>query len=307
MKFPLVGNERLSATVGSMLSSNRIPHALLIEGESGSGKTELALYLCRAAVCENEDRPCGICDGCRLQKSGNHPDVTYIAPEKDRKTISVNQVRDIITAASIRPQKSRRRVFVIDPGDSMTPQAQNALLKILEEPPESVVFIITAISKSAMLETVVSRCAVLTVSLPGELSATEYIASSLNRDREEIAEAYKAARGSIGRAINILKKKSASASAKAAENFVELLQNGSQYDLLKVLLPLEKDRAKTLEFYNALEVTVVSKLRSLSSPTLVKRYERLYSILISHKNLLKTNANLSLLLSSLAVEATAER
>lgn len=307
MRFPLVGNERLAATVGSMLSSNRIPHAVLIEGEGGTGKTELASFLCRAAVCERDDRPCGACDGCRLQATGNHPDVSYIAPEKDRKTISVNQIRDIITAAAIRPQKSHRRVFVIDPGDSMTPQAQNALLKVLEEPPASVIFILTAVSKTAMLETVVSRCAVLTVGIPDEKSATEYIAAKVNRDREEIAEACKAARGSIGRALNILKKKSASAAAKTAESFAELIQSGSQYDLLKVLLPLEKDRAKTLEFYNTLEVIVATKLRNLNSPTLVRRYERLYDVLLNHKRLLKTNANLSLLLTTLAAQATAER
>ncbi len=307
MKFPLVGNERLSATVGGMLASNRIPHAVLIEGDSGTGKTVLASYLCRAAVCEREDRPCGECDGCRLQAGGNHPDVSYIAPEKDRKTISVNQIRDIITAAAIRPQKSGRRVFVIDPGDSMTPQAQNALLKILEEPPSNVVFILTTISKSAMLETVVSRCTVLTVSIPDEASAIEYIASKVNRERDEIAEAYRTARGSIGNALNILKKKSASAAAKTAESFIGLIQSGSQYELLKVLLPLEKDRAKTLEFYNTLEAGIVTKMRTLTSPTLVRRYERLYNTVASHKKLLKANANLSLLLTSLAVKATAER
>ena len=307
MSFPLVGNDRLKSTVENMLSSGRIPHALLIEGESGTGKTALSRYLCRAAVCEGEIRPCDRCDGCRLFENGNHPDVSFIAPEKDKKTISVNQIRDIVLAASVIPQRSDRKVFVIDPGDSMTPAAQNALLKVLEEPPRGVIFIITAASKTVLLPTVVSRCTLLTIGIPDVDSATDCILSLVKCDRQAAALAYKESGGSIGGAINILKSKSASPVFAIAEEFVRLFQNGSQYDILKALLPLEKDRAKAYEFYNALEAVIASKMRGLNSPTLVSRYEKLYGKIAEHKKLLKTNVNLSLLFSSLAAGTTAER
>lgn len=307
MNFPLVGNERVKRSVENMLSSGKIPHAILIEGESGLGKTTLANFICAAVFCESEDAPCGKCAGCRLFSGGNHPDITVIEPEKDRKTISVNAVREIVADAAIVPQTANRRIFLIDPAQSMTPQAQNALLKVLEEPPESVLFILVCESKSDLLETVVSRCAVLSLSPVDEQAASEYIAGVTGRDAEEIGRAYKSARGNVGAALGILKRKSANAAAERAEEFIRIMQNGSQYELLRCLLPLEKSRPKTQEFYNALEVELVSLVRGSRSKTLVCRYERLYGAVTEHKALLKSNANLSLLLTALAAAAMTER
>ena len=304
MNFPLVGNERVKNAVANMLLRDRLPHAVLIEGNSGYGKTTLANYICQAAVCEDTSRPCGKCDSCRIFKTRNHPDVTFISPEKDRKTISVNQVRSIISDASILPQKSTKKVFVIDPADTMTKEAQNALLKVLEEPPQFVVFILTAVSRATMLTTVLSRCTLFTLSSPEESAAEEYISSIIKGERSQIAEAYKKAHGSIGGAINLLRKKSATKVSDSVNEFTELCKTANRYELLKWLLPLEKDRAKTSDFYNELEIKMVSDMLSCSSPTLIKRYDRIYGIITEHKKLLKSNVNLSLLLSSLAVEIT---
>lgn len=307
MNFPLVGNERVKRSVESMLFSGKIPHAILIEGESGLGKTVLADFLCAAVFCESKDAPCGVCTGCRLLAGGNHPDITLIEPEKDRKSISVNAVREIVSDAAIIPQTAKRRIFLIDPAQSMTPQAQNALLKVLEEPPESVLFILVCESKSALLETVVSRCAVLTLSPVDEQTAGEYIAGVTDKDAEEIGKAYKSARGNIGAALNILSRKSANAAEEKAKEFTRIMQNGSQYELLRCLLPLEKSRSKTQEFYDALLLEIVSLVKESRSKTLVRRYERLYGVVTEHKALLKSNANLSLLLTALAAAATTER
>ncbi len=304
MSFPLVGIERTKTAVENMIAANRIPHAILIESDYGGGKSTLAEYICRAAVCESGKKPCGECSGCRLQIEGNHPDVLYIAPEKDRKTISVNQIRDIVSDASVLPQKSAKKVFIIDPADAMTVQAQNALLKVLEEPPESVVFILTAVSRNVMLSTILSRCTVFTLNAPEKDAAADYISSVTKKEKTEAVEALNKTRGSIGGAINILKKKSAGKSNDLANSFLEAMQNGSRYDLLKILLPLEKDRAKTIDFYNALEVMIVSRARGCSSPTLSARYDRIYRTITEHKRLLKLNANISLLTSLLAIEMT---
>ena len=307
MSFPLVGNERARCAVENMLASGKVPHAILIEGESGLGKTVLAQFLCRAVLCEGGNPPCGECRGCRLFDAGNHPDIRTVEPLKNRKTVSVEQVREIVAEAAIVPQQSARRVFLIDNADLLTPSAQNALLKILEEPPVSVVFILACVSRSMLLSTVVSRCAVITLSSPDTETAADYIATVSKKDREEIIKAYKSARGSIGGALNILKRKSAGAAEALAEEFMNILKGGSQYEMLKLLYPLEKDRTKTAAFYNALEVMLVSAIKQSSSATLVRRYERLLSIVLSHKQLLKSNTNLSLLLTALAACAMTER
>lgn len=307
MSFPLVGNGRLKGAIEKMLASGKLPHAVLIEGESGLGKTVLANFLCGAALCGSTAAPCGVCTSCRLFAAGSHPDFTVVEPEKDRKTISVKAVREVVAAAAIMPQTAQRHVFLIDCAESMTPEAQNALLKVLEEPPEPVMFILTCNSKAELLTTVVSRCTVFTL-CPVEINtAAEYIASRVKKEPEEIMNACKTAGGNIGAALAILKSKSASAAEERANEFTEIMQNGSQYDMLKLLLPLEKSRPKTLDFYNALEIKLVSLVRSSRSKTLVGRYERLYGVVTEHKSFLKSNANLSLLLTRLAAAAMTER
>jgi len=307
MNFPLVGNARLKGAVEKMLASGKIPHAVLIEGESGLGKTTLARFLCGAVFCESEEVPCGKCASCRLYEGGNHPDLTVVEPEKDRKTIPVRAVREIVALSAVVPQKAARHIFLIDCAECMTVEAQNALLKVLEEPPEAVMFVLTCNSRAELLTTVVSRCAVLTLSPVEKETAMKYISSKVKKEAEDISRACDSARGNIGAALAILKSKSASAAEGRADEFADIMQNGSQYEMLKLLLPLEKSRPKTLDFYNALEVKLVSLIRASRSKTLVGRYERLYNTVTDHKTLLKSNANLSLLLTRLAAAAMTER
>lgn len=304
MKFPLVGNERIKAAVENILVSGRLPHAILIEGPAGSGKSTLAAYLCRAAVCTGSNPPCGECRNCRLEAGGNHPDTFVVSPQKDRKTITVNMIRELVTDAYVLPQESSKKVFIIDPADAMNDSAQNALLKILEEPPESVVFILTATSKTALLSTILSRCFVFNLINPENQTAIEYISSITKKEPELIADAVNRAHGSIGGALNLLKKKSATAASDLATGFFEAIKKGNRYELMKMTLPLEKDRAKTFDFYSELEILTASGMRGCTSPTLIKKYDRLYGVITEHKRLLKYNPNLSLLFSLLAIEAT---
>ena len=303
MSFPLIGNERTKTAVENMLSSSKIPHAILIVGDSGYGKKTLARFLARAVLCESSDRPCGMCSSCRLFDSSNHPDMSIIAAESGKASISVTAVRDIISQAAIVPERSDKKVFLIEDANLLTASAQNALLKVLEEPPKSVVFILTAISRAAVLETVASRCSVLTLSAVEETEATDYIVSKTECDREIAFKAIRVSHGSIGQALDIIGGSAGNAAYNTAKKFISILQSGNQYDLLKLLLPLEKNRKETLDFYNALETIIVSVIRDCSSKTLVRRYEKLYELVISHKKLLKTNPNLSLLLTALAAEA----
>lgn len=303
MNFPLIGNQRTKAAVENMLSTGKMPHAILIVGDSGYGKKTLARFLARAVLCEGKDRPCGMCASCRLFDSFNHPDMNVITAESGKASISVTAVREIISQAAIVPERSDKKVFLIEDADMMTASAQNALLKVLEEPPGSVVFILTAISHTAVLETVASRCSVLTLSAVDEASAADYIISKTDCDREIAFNAIREAHGNIGQAFDIIDGSAQNAAYSIAKEFMSILQDGNQYDLLKLLFPLEKKRKETLDFYNALETIIVSVIKDCSSKTLIRRYERLYELVISHKKLLKTNPNLSLLLTALVAEA----
>ncbi len=148
----------------------------IFEGVAGLGKHESARLFAKALVCnEKHNAPCDNCSACREAQATSHPDILFIKPEKDKATIGVEPVRDAITEALIKPFYNRHKVFIIDDGDILTPQAQNALLKIIEEPPEYAIFIIVCTNSEILLETVRSRAVTVTFSPLPDSVVREYI------------------------------------------------------------------------------------------------------------------------------------
>lgn len=148
----------------------------IFEGVAGLGKHESARLFAKALVCnEKQNAPCETCSACREAQATSHPDILFITPEKDKATIGVEPIRDAITEALIKPFYNRHKVFIIDDGDILTPQAQNALLKIIEEPPEYAIFIIVCTNSEILLETVRSRAVTVTFSPLPDKIVREYI------------------------------------------------------------------------------------------------------------------------------------
>ncbi|MBR4720351.1 MAG: DNA polymerase III subunit delta' [Clostridia bacterium] len=134
-------------------------HAYIFEGERGAGSMEAAKLFAVSLICEKKEvTPCGNCNSCILAKAGNHPDIHILSPLKDKKNIIVDQIRDLLKDAYKKPFESERKVYIIAYGDEMNEQAQNAFLKLLEEPPEYAVFVILAENTESLLLTVRSRC-----------------------------------------------------------------------------------------------------------------------------------------------------
>ena len=136
-----------------------VRHAYIFEGEKGVGTYEAARLFAAALVCENTQcAPCGTCTACIMAAAGTHPDIYFVKPPDGKKNISVDMVRGIVTDAYTKPYESRKKVYIIAYGDDMNEQAQNAFLKVLEEPPEYAAFIILAENHETLLQTVRSRC-----------------------------------------------------------------------------------------------------------------------------------------------------
>lgn len=140
---------------------NRTQQAYIFEGADGVGNYEGALLFANALVCTGENQPCKMCPACLMASASTHPDIHMIVHENKKKVISVEQVRKVITDAYIKPFENGKKVYIIRYGDDITPQAQNALLKILEEPPQYAVFIILAENTNALLPTILSRSTVI--------------------------------------------------------------------------------------------------------------------------------------------------
>ena len=135
-----------------------LSHAYLITGGSGEGRSAYARRLTQAYLCQGERPPCGQCLPCRKVAAGIHPDVSLIAPAEGKREISVDQVRSLRADAYVRPNEGRRKIYLIDPADSMNPSAQNAMLKVLEEGPPYTAFLLLTGQPGKLLDTVRSRC-----------------------------------------------------------------------------------------------------------------------------------------------------
>lgn len=141
----------------SQFVSRKPVHAYLLSGPRGVGKFTFARMLTAALFCTGDHKPCGVCDECRRVWTDTQPDVTILRSED--KTISVDRVREILQTISQRAFGSGFKAVLVEPVEKMTAQAQNCLLKSLEEPPEQVVFLLMTHEPSTLLPTITSRCA----------------------------------------------------------------------------------------------------------------------------------------------------
>ncbi len=300
----IVGNDKLCDTVGKFIATNRIPHAILIEGEYGTGKHTLSEYLAKAIVCEAENRPCNSCDNCHLADVSSHPDITVIAPEEDKKNIAVSQVRDLREQAVIKPHQAQKRVFIIDCADTMNQNAQNALLKVLEEPPQTVMFILIAENKASLLDTIISRCVTLSLTTPEFKTAFEYIKSKTEFNDELIKDALESEKNNIGRALNLLNGASSSNSEAIAEDYLKAALNCDRYSMLKITIPCAKNRLEADKFIKALKYLTAKKIRQNPKSVLAKPLMAIYGELYEFESSLITNINLNLLFSNLTSKMT---
>lgn len=159
-----------------LIKKGRLPHAILLDGGNSESRDRTSSFLAASFVCENEDRPCGLCINCMKAQEKIHPDVIITDPEAlNEKIFKVDLVREIRTDAFILPNEAAKKVYILKSADKMNVQAQNALLKILEEPPEYVRFILECESRAAMLDTIISRVSSFNLGAGENLLNTELL------------------------------------------------------------------------------------------------------------------------------------
>ena len=171
-EFPI--SPAAAQLIEAAVRADRLPHAVILEGGSENDRLTLARRLAQALLCRGEDRPCGACSDCRKALHGVHPDLTEcLAQPGDADSLKVDAIRQIRADAFIFPNESDRRVFLLHNMQLSSEAAQNALLKILEEPPEYVRFLLTCPSASALLPTILSRACVYSLGQQVETRSDE--------------------------------------------------------------------------------------------------------------------------------------
>ncbi len=185
--------------------ASRQVHAYLLAGPQGIGKKTFARYLASTLLCESEAKPCGTCSQCSAIFSGKHSSVLEIEPV-DTKTISVDRIRDLITTSSMHTLDGRERIVIIEPTESMTSQAQNGLLKSLEEPDTNVIYFLLSHDTSSLLDTIESRCSVFKLT-PWPADILTEILARQSCSGDEAQRAIALSGGNVGEALAILSEK----------------------------------------------------------------------------------------------------
>ena len=177
-------------------------HAYLFAGPRGIGKLTFARFLASVLICENAKPPCGTCAQCLQALEGKHSSVSEITPE-DGKAIPIDRIRELITLTSMHSLDGRERIIIIEPMESLTPQAQNCLLKSLEEPDTNVVYFLLSHDPSSLLDTILSRCMVFKLApWPGDVLAKYLQKRGFSDGQAKRAVALSG--GNVGEALSLL-------------------------------------------------------------------------------------------------------
>ena len=183
------------------LKSDRLAHALMVEGAAGNGKMQLAKLMVGRLLCsEDGDQACGKCRSCQLFAGGAHPDYFELQPEEDSEVIKVDQVRALIGSLDLTSSISERKVVFIHPAESMNAASANALLKSLEEPSGNAVLVLVSHNAARLPITIRSRCQGIAVKQPQASVVMPWLAGRSQKPAEQLEAALQAAGGSPLRA-----------------------------------------------------------------------------------------------------------
>lgn len=238
----LYGHEAVKKRLGLAITQDKISNAYVFEGCDGVGKKLCARIFAQALVCEKENAPCDVCTMCIQAKAKTLPDIITVQKDSDKTQIGVDNVREqVISEVYIKPRNARRKIFIIEQGDTLSTEAQNALLKVLEEPPEYVTFIICVTSKEKLLPTVLSRSQTVSF-FPLSAETVEQYIKDNEKDVKDTKTIAKLSRGSIGMAKDLIKDESKMVRIeKSIKCITNLLKNSLRAREMTEFLTEEKE------------------------------------------------------------------
>ena len=201
--YDVFHNEIMTELINTV-RNNESRHAYLFSGPRGVGKKKAARLFCAALACQNSDiAPCGRCPACIGAKSETNPDIIYVKP-KEKKSVSVEQAREIVADAYIKPFMSTKKIYIFEDASLLNDFTQNSLLKVLEEPPEYITFIILSDGEEQLLQTVLSRCTSINFPSISDEKMRDYIKTTYPEQFENAPLIISLSQGIAGEADKIL-------------------------------------------------------------------------------------------------------
>ncbi len=255
----IVSNNTIINNISYIINDDKLTNSYIIEGLDGSGKTLLAKYFAKALLCENfSTEPCNQCSNCLNFEKNNIPDINYISSKKT--ALSIEEVRhNILDSVFIKPQSQKYKIYIIE-ANEITIQAQNSLLKTIEEPPSYAIFIFMTSKISMFLPTILSRCTLFkTQYIESDLVYNFIVSQGLSYSTEDIKMVSNIETGSIGQALALLETTDYN---KTRLDILRLLTNLNKADLLSCI-NYAKDCEKYKNDMNNFYRTMVSLYRDL--------------------------------------------
>ena len=311
----IIGQEQLKEHLRNAVRSRKVSHAYILNGEKSSGKEFIARIFAMSLQCEKKEvDPCQVCHSCLQALSGNHPDIIYVTHEKPN-TISVDDIRTQINAdIAIKPYSSEYKIYIVNEAEKMNAQAQNALLKTLEEPPAYGVILLLTSNLEALLPTILSRCVVLNIKPVADQQVKKYLMEQLKVPdyKAEVCTAF--ARGNIGKAKALAASEDFE---KVKTEVLSLLKYIQEMELYEMIAAIKKITEYKLDINDYLDIMMIwyrdvllfkatkdmshvifrekiSSLQKVADRTSYEGIERVIHALEQAKNRLNANVNLEL-------------
>lgn len=252
----IYGNYKIKETLTNAVKQNTVSHSYLFIGNSGIGKKMIAKEFSKMLLCIQEEKYCGKCKSCIEFDSNNNPDFLLIEP--DGNSIKIDQIRYLQKKIQEKPIISSKKVYIIDSADKMTKEAQNCLLKTLEEPPSFAILILIGSNESDFLQTIKSRCMILHFQNIENKEIKEYLEINygLTNINENILETFQ---GSIGKAIFLKDKQE---EYNNIQKLIDELENKDIIDIIKFAEPLYKGKEEILEMLDYINIILLKKAKN---------------------------------------------
>lgn len=251
----IIGQEQLKEHLQNAISMNKVSHAYIINGERSSGKEFIAKVFAAALQCEKGGtEPCGECHSCKQALSGNQPDIIFVSHDKPN-TIGVEDIRtQINNDIAIKPYSSPRKVYIMNEGEKMTVQAQNALLKTLEEPPEYAVILILTANVDSLLPTVLSRCVVLNMKPVSDQKVKKFLMEELGIPDYKANICVAFARGNIGKAKMLATSEEFEKVKEEAVTLVKYINDMEISEVVKAIKKISEYKFDVTDYLDILSV-----------------------------------------------------
>ncbi|MBQ4137473.1 MAG: hypothetical protein IJD67_05120 [Clostridia bacterium] len=262
-----LGNKELISRLKNDARDGKTPHAIILEGAYGSGKHTVSKLLAMLLACDKSPDICYECASCRKILSDNSPDVITVGPTDGRVQIGVDTIRFVRSDVFIKPNDNRHKIYIVESADKMTTEAQNAFLKVLEEPPSYAIFILLCQSADSLLVTVKSRSTIYNTERFEPQAIKEYLLDHYSEARDlnnQNPEAFKlatiASNGSVGKAIENVQSEAAQKNYLIHSSCLELLmmlkKRCSSFDLLEHISKIELTKSDADEYMLMLEAAL---------------------------------------------------